>query len=366
MIDYESDSEDVTEIVIPEGVTHISEGALDRIFDFKRLVLPDSLTSIEESVFFLCDTLLEFAINENNKVYSCVDGIIFDKQKTSLLHYPIGREDVSYAVSDGITTIGDFAFCGCEYIERIELPASVTTVGMGSFSSCPELKKIDVTGDSLKSIGGVLFDADGRTLIAYPAGLKESHYIIPNGVTTIGDIAFEGCENLKKITIPTSVTTIGDDAFADCSSMIEITLPESVKTLGIRAFSGCKALTSVNLSSNIKVIEEATFAECENLKSINFPEGIKTIKESAFAFCRVLEQVTIPDSVTNISNRAFDNNVTSIDGVAFDNSDILTIYVSRKNSYAYEYAVENNIKFKVTGEVSFADRVRMLFSGENG
>jgi hypothetical protein len=106
---------------------------------------------------------------------------------------------------------------------------------------------VDSSNPAYTSVDGVLFDKNRRIIIAYPAG-KKGAYAMPALVTSIGNYAFGGCENLTSIAIPPFVRSIGDFAFAECSSLTNISIPFSVAAIGDEAFYDCDSLTSVTLS----------------------------------------------------------------------------------------------------------------------
>ena len=158
--------------------------------------------------------------------------------------------------------------------------------------------------------------------------------IIGNGVTTIGDRAFEQCFSLTSVTIPDSVTTIGHYAFSDCYSLTSITIGDSVTTIGDSAFEDCDSLTSVTMGNSVTTIGDWAFYSCASLTYNVYDNGrylgnrtnpyvalvdttstsitsytihpdTKIIGEYAFSGCASLTRVTIPDSVTTIGNKAF-------------------------------------------------------------
>ena len=159
--------------------------------------------------------------------------------------------------------------------------------------------------------------------------------IIGNGVTSIGDYVFEGCENLTSVTIPNTVISIGDDAFDCCTSLTNVTIPDRVTSIGNEAFYYCKSLTSVTIPDSVTSIGDYAFDGCTSLAGVTVGNGVTSIGSGAFNGCESLTSVTIPDSVTSIGYYAFDgctsltsitipDSVTSIGDDAFYNCRSLT------------------------------------------
>jgi hypothetical protein len=139
--------------------------------------------------------------------------------------------------------------------------------------------------------------------------------VIQNGVTHIGENAFQGCSNLPGITIPASVTSIGEWAFYGCAKLDNVTIPNTVTTIGQGAFGACSGLTSVTISNNLGYIPQSMFQECSALTSVTIPDSVTSISIWAFSGCTNLTSVTIPVSVMLIEDAAFSNctNLTNID-----------------------------------------------------
>ena len=135
--------------------------------------------------------------------------------------------------------------------------------------------------------------------------------IIADGVTTIGDNAFNGCSSLTSVTIPNSVTTIGWRAFSGCSSLTSVTIPNSVTTIGGGAFGLCSSLTSVTIGNSVITIGDNAFNGCSSLTSVTIGNSVTTIGHEAFSDCTNLQKVYIGNSVKTIRTSAF-NNCTSI------------------------------------------------------
>ncbi|MBR5143597.1 MAG: leucine-rich repeat protein, partial [Clostridia bacterium] len=134
---------------------------------------------------------------------------------------------------------------------------------------------------------------------------KASVAVIPHGVISIGDRAFDGCCFVTRIDIPDTVTSIGDTAFFECTSLTSINIPDSVTSLGGMAFYKCSALKSIAISKSLTSIEKYTFQGCSSCKRIVIPDGVKSLGACAFYGCSSLSAVVIPKSVTSIDYWAF-------------------------------------------------------------
>ncbi|MCR4644471.1 MAG: leucine-rich repeat domain-containing protein [Oscillospiraceae bacterium] len=149
---------------------------------------------------------------------------------------------------------------------------------------------------------------DGVTSIGEKAFQKcksLTSVIMPDGVTSIGEKAFQKCRDLISVRIPDSVTCIGELAFAGCKSLTSVTIPDGVTCIKILTFADCKSLTSVTIPDSVTSIGESAFYCCESLTSVTIPDGVKSIGDESFKFCKSLTSVTIPDSVTSIWESAF-------------------------------------------------------------
>ena len=199
----------------------------------------------------------------------------------------------SAVIAEGVTSIGDSAFCNCTSLTSVTIPNSVTSIGDGAFASCTSLTGIRVTeGNSHYSsdASGVLFNKDKTTLVQCPGAFSGS-YAIPDSVTSIGKFAFEGCTSLTSVTIPNSVTSIGSDAFQGCTSLTSVTIPDSVTSIGGWAFYYCTSLTSVTIPDGVTSIGGWAFYNCTSLTSVTIPDSVTSIGMSAFEDCTSLTDV---------------------------------------------------------------------------
>jgi len=227
--------ENLTSVTLGNGVTTIETGAFNHT-GFASITIPRSVTTIAGGAFSNIRNLVSIDVDVNNPHFASENGVLFNKSKTRLVQYPIGRKDKVYTIPNSVTVIASYAFSG-SILTSVTIPNSVTIIGSSAFSSCRNLTSVTI-GNSVTAIGHSAFSFSGLTSIT-----------IPNSVTTIDIGAFQMCEDLTSVIIGNSVETIGYRAFQR-TNLTSITIPNSVRHIGNCVFAHT-GLTSMILFHTI-------------------------------------------------------------------------------------------------------------------
>lgn len=299
----------IKNVVIENGVTNIGNCAFVNCHSLARVTIGRGVINIG-TAFSNCSSLESINVDENNQYYSSDEnGILFNKDKTTLIRYPIGKAETSYIIPKRVTSIGSSAFKGCDRLESVTIGSGVKSIGSYTFSDCDNLESINVDENNQyysSDENGILFNKDKTTLFQYPIGKVATFYAIPDSVTSIGLYAFLDCDSLTSITIPDSVIDIGSDAFQSCDSLANVTIGNGVTSIGSYAFSDCDSLTSITIPDSVTSIDVCVFDNCYSLESVTIGSGVTNIDVCTFAGCDGLVSIAIPESITSIGDSAFE------------------------------------------------------------
>ena len=309
----------ITSIILNEGVTTIGDQAFyNRSTGFTSIELPSSLTTIGNSAFYNCSGLTSIELPSSlttigNSAFNSCSGL------------------TSIELPSSLTTLGNGAFGYCSGLTSIELPSSLTTIGNSVFLYCSGLTNVIFNCD----VPNYAFHTNSSSALFYNCPNIDINSIILNeGVTSIGQYAFQYRTDLTTINLPNSLTTIGNGAFGYCSGLTSIELPSNLTTLGDSVFRD-SGLTSIELPDNITELKSDTFRNCTNLVSVTLPENLDRIQSTVFANCTSLTSIEFPSSFTSSSNMAF-NGCTALTSIIF-NCDVpnYMVYITSTSSPFY-------------------------------
>lgn len=292
------DAKALKEIVIPKNVRYIGAYAFASCFSLKAVTMETSsdslLTRIEDGTFNKCRTLQKidlpplayigryaFALCENMETAT-----LRSRKDNPLKEINVGcflacRKLKSVKIPDSVTKIEELAFGDCNQLDRVVLPATLTSIERNAFNGCSSLKEIAYCNQN--STDGVNHPING----------------FPPSLEYIGINAFKNCHALKKIDLPEKVSEIGMAAFENCILLESISLPSSLKKINVGVFRGCQSLREVNIPSSVTDIDDRAFAKCVSLISIKIPASVKSIGIDAFDECTSLRQISIPAHFTD-------------------------------------------------------------------
>ncbi len=338
-------SSSIRKAVFEEGVKYISSYAFENCTHLSYVTIPASVEGIGVQAFEGCSSLTGVYIED----LAAWCGIDFAGYSANPLYYAghilmDNGEVRELTIPSGVTSIGRYAFIGCEGITSVTIPADVEKIGRDAFWFCRGLTGVYI--EDLAAWCGIEFEGYGANPLNYAKhilmdGQELTELTIPAGVTKVGNYAFWGGSSLTSVTVPDWVTEIGDGAFMRCggltavyiddltawccidfgeggnplvsahhlyvngAELTELTLPAGVTDVGSHQFIGGSSLTRVTLPEGVRSVGSFAFYGCSSLEDLSLPSSLTSIGECGFYGCSSLPGVTLPVSVTSFGHNAF-------------------------------------------------------------
>ncbi len=381
---------ELSSVTLPESLTSIGEYAFSGCGELASINLPKSLVSIGEDAFSGCangsgfnfvipenvsfvgdralSPALSISVDSKNPNYCSKDGVLFSKDMTKLIQYPVRSTATDYVVPPSVTVIENNAFWGANRLESLSVPDSVISIGDYAFAYCKNLQSISLPEEVLSFGISVFPECSNLKEVVLPYGVTEIYYsmfaqcssltriVVPASVGSFSFGPFLVCDNFTSleysgtedswarvtkyyewdedvpptvITAPTQYTGTNyeDDLFyyvedGRCGKMSVYNLTDSARTRSLlevpqeidgkpveavasHTFTGCYNLREAALPEGIVTLGEYAFSGCYNLKKISLPATLASIGEFAFEECNALQSISIPEGVTKIPRGAF-------------------------------------------------------------
>ncbi len=267
------------EIVIPDTITSLSAAAFDGCYDLTKITIGTGVKTLSNRMFIDAYNLTEIVVSDKNEKYTSVDGIVYDKDVTTMVAIPYGKT-TQHTVPETATDI--YLYISGSYKFGIVLLNDNTGY---------------ITED------GVIYNKD-KTIVYACDPTKTGSYTMPDTVEIINNAAFKN-SSLEKVVVSQKVTDIVYCAFMNNENLKEVVLPNTLTSISQGAFQGCGNLTDVNMPSELTSIGNNAFAS-SGIKKADIPGGVKTIESSAFMYSD-LEELTLAEGIKEIESAAFMN-----------------------------------------------------------
>ena len=269
----------LAEIKIPETLSDIGNFAFANT-KFKEIEFGKNVNAVGANAFVGNTTLETINVVSNNKEFSSIDGVLYNKKGGALVTFPAGKTG-TYELPQGVEEIRDYAFKNAKIsaVKLSEDPA-LRYIGLNAFEDS-QIKEIEISANVEKINSNTFKNAKKLSEVTFNEGLK---YIAAS--------AFEGCVSLKEIALPDSLHDIANSAFKN-AGLKSVNLGDGVAKINSEAFAGNKNLTDLYLGKNVEKLGNGAFADCAKLVAVNLPASLKSFSGNAFSGCNSLVKITV-------------------------------------------------------------------------
>lgn len=357
------DNQTIKEVRLPNSLISISGDTFYNSSNLEKVNIPVNCKSMGNNPFAGCPKI---KITNNSPYFNLVDGVLYNKDFTRLIYYPISNINEKYAIDPRCKILGKHSFYLCNNLKDVEIPESVIKLENNPFSGCNQIS-LNNKSPYYHVLDSVIYDRDYSSVIGCLNSIDTDCLILKN-IRRICRNSFWNCKGIRKIVFPKTLEDIGYNPFVSCSNIEfesnsdkyivynnalytadksklvcypakyaigDVHLPDEVITLERGAFSGCDKLTDIHLH-NVSIISKTCFTNCNSLTSVYCSDLVTYIGEWAFAHCANLKKLSV------YKNCFIDNNATLNSPVKIIKREELSNYVIESDNL---FALKSMIKF---------------------
>lgn len=378
-------------VVVPEGVTELAPCLFWDNQVIEEVILPDTLVNISGDTFYNSASLKKVNIPKNVKFmgnnpfagcpnievinespyFNLVDGILYNRDFTRLIYYPISKKDDRYEIKEGCRILGKHSFYLCDNLKEVVIPSSIIKLENNPFSGCNQIT-LNNKSPYYHVEDSVIYDRDYSSVIGCLNSI-DTDCLVLKDVKRICRNSFWNCKGIRKIVFPKTLEDIGYNPFVSCSNIEfesnsdkyivynnalftvdksklvcypakyaigEVHLPDETITLERGAFSGCDKLSNIHLH-NVSIISKTCFTNCNSLVSVYCSDLVTYIGEWAFAHCANLKEVSV------YKDCFIDNNATLNSPVNIIRRENLSNYVIESDNLFTLKSMTKSYKSKI-------------------
>lgn len=361
------DNQVIEEVILPGTLVNISGDTFYNSANLKKVTIPKSVKFMGNNPFAGCPNIV---VTNESPYFNLVDGVLYNKDFTRLIYYPISKKDDKYEIKEGCRILGKHSFYLCDNLHKVVIPSSIIKMENNPFSGCTKINLINKSDYHIDD--SVIYDKDYSSVIGCLNSI-DTDCLVLKDVKRICRNSFWNCKGIRKIVLPETLESIGYNPFVSCSNIEfethsrnyvvynnalytadksklvcypakyaigDIHLPDEVITLERGAFSGCDKMTNIHLH-NVSIISKNCFTNCNSLEKVYCSDLITYIGEWSFAHCSNLKELSVHKDCF------IDNNATLNSNVSINIREELSNYVVESDNLYTLKSMTKSYKGKV-------------------
>lgn len=330
------DNQIIEEVILPESLINISGDTFYNSANLKKVNIPKNVKFMGNNPFAGCQNIV---VTNESPYFNLVDGVLYNKDFTRLIYYPISKTNERYEIKEGCRILGKHSFYLCDNLKEVIIPSSIIKLENNPFSGCTKINLINKS-EYYHIDDSVIYDKDYSSVIGCLNSI-DTDCLVLKDVKRICRNSFWNCKGIRKIVLPETLESIGYNPFVSCSNIEfesnsknyvvynkalyttdksklvcypakyaigDIHLPDEVITLERGAFSGCDKMTNIHLH-NVSIISKTCFTNCNTLENVYCSDLVTYIGEWAFAHCTNLKELSVYKDCFIDNNATLNSNV---------------------------------------------------------